>query len=152
MIKAGTADTVYRSGEVWDELPRCILCIQNTEKYRKYLLTFYKHRIIINLQKRTEAPVPQRHQARYRSITREWGKVLPKPRMTNTVCVEEYVRWRKPVIGLLPEKAGQHSAGGASRETCWIVRMLLQNGYGDVLSVWNIFIAVFYFQLNRIFP
>ena len=102
------------------------------------ILTFQKYGIIISLETRTEAPIPQRQFCQVSEFNREWGKAKLKPRMTNTVCVEENVRWRKPVIGSNSEKAGHISVGDASRETCWIVRILLENGYGDVLFVQNI--------------
>ena len=95
-------------------------------KKDKKLLTFVEHGIIIGLYKH-EQRLPHRKGSYVRclSLTREWGKENRSPALTNTVCTEEDVRWRKPVIGGNPEKAGQNSAGGASRETYCVVRMLL---------------------------
>ena len=115
-----------------------ICCPQNIVRKTQNILTFQKYGIIISLETRTEAPISQRQWCQVSEFNREWGKVKLKPRMTNTVCVEENVRWRKPVIGRNPEKAGHISAGDASRETCWIVRMLLENGCSDVLFLRNI--------------
>ena len=101
-------------------------CTQDIVRKYKNLLTFCKHGIIISLYKH-EQRLPHRKGSFVRclSLTREWGKENRSPALTNTVCTEEDVRWRKPVIEGNLEKAGLNSAGGASRETYCVVRMLL---------------------------
>ena len=99
---------------------------QDIVQKHKKLLTFPERGIIIGLYKYEQRLSHRKgHPVRCLSLTREWGKENRSPALTNTVCTEEDVRWRKPVIGGNPEKAGQNSAGGASQETYGVVRMLL---------------------------
>ena len=100
--------------------------LQDIVQKHKKLLTFHERGIIIGLYKH-EQRLPHRKGSFVRclSLTREWGKENRSPALTNTVCTEEDVRWRKPVIGGNLEKAGLNSVRGASRETYCVVRMLL---------------------------
>ena len=54
-----------------------------------------------------EAPLPQRF---FQASVLDKGMGSKSPHLTNTVGIENPVRWRKPVIGGNPEKAGRRFA------------------------------------------
>ena len=65
------------------------------------LLIFCRRYIIMYAKNRTEAPLLQRRNRQALGLKKGMGSgIFQIPALTNTVGIENRIRWRKPVIGV----------------------------------------------------